>query len=67
MSLAYINVAVASILAAIQPFIVAVITGRLFKEGGRYQKITKEKWLLFVLAIIGATFVAASQSKSLHS
>ncbi len=64
MSLAYINVAVASILAAIQPFIVAVITGRLFKEGGRYQKITKEKWLLFVLAIIGATFVAASQSKN---
>ncbi len=64
MSLAYINVAVATILAGMQPLIVAILIERLFKEHGRYEKITKEKWFLFALAFIGAGFVVASQSEN---
>ncbi len=64
MSLSYINVAVASVLAATKPLIMAAFTAWLFVEVGRYQKITAEKWLLFALAFIGAGFVVASQSEN---
>ncbi len=64
MSLAYINIAVASILMAIQPFIIAMLIARFFKKHGRYQKITAKQWFLFVLALIGSGFVVASQSEN---
>ncbi len=66
-SLLFIDVAVASVLLAIQPFITATLIERFFKKDGRYQKITLEKWLLFVFAFIGAGFVIASQSQSFTS
>ncbi len=63
-ALAYINVAVASILIAIQPIVTVAITAGLLKKHGRYKKITIQKWLLFTLAFIGAGFVVGSQSES---
>ncbi len=64
MSLAYINIAVASILTAVQPFIIAMLIARFFKKHGRYHKITAKQWLLFVLALVGSGFVVASQSET---
>ncbi len=52
MSLSYINVAVATILLATKPFFTVLIIAWLFKEVGRYKKLTIEKWLLFILAFI---------------
>ncbi len=67
MSLAYINVAIASVLAAIKPLVVVFFLSLLFKKSARYQKITLSKSLLFVLAFIGAALVVASQSESFGS
>ncbi len=64
LSLSYINVAIASILIAIQPIVIALITARLFKKHGRYHKITAEQWFLFVLSFIGVGFVVTSQSEN---
>ncbi len=64
MSLAYINVAVASILMATEAVIMAAFSARLFSKVGRYQKITAQKWSLLALAFIGVGFVLVSRSEN---
>jgi len=62
-SLLYIDVAVASILAAARPFFYTLIVSRAFNRQGRYEKITGGKWALTLLAVVGCGLVIASQSR----
>ena len=66
-SLKYLDVAVAAILIATWPIFLVVITARMFKKQGRYEKLTIEKWILLVVAFIGVGFVIASQNTAIDN
>ncbi len=64
LSLSLINVAIATIFLGTWPIFMVFTTAWLFKKDERYQKITREKLLLFALSFVGAAFVVASQSEN---
>ncbi len=63
-ALPFIDIAVATVLFATWPLFLVILQGQIFKEYNFYQKITIEKWLLFILAFVGAALVMLSQSPS---
>ena len=57
----FIDISVTAILYEFWPLFVIFLTARLFRQEGRYQRITLRTLLLLLLCFIGFTFVVLSQ------
>lgn len=58
----YVDVSITAVLFEIWPISVIFVTGRLFRQEGRYQKITTPMYLLLGLALIGYSCVIFGQA-----
>ena len=61
-SVKFIDVTVAAILYETYPVVIILALGWLFKEEGRYQKITFTMFFLILLSLAGFVFAIASQT-----
>lgn len=58
----FIDVSVSAILFETSPILLILLTGWLFRDDGRYRKITARTLLLFAIAFVGVAAVIASQT-----